>query len=211
MISTTLLSRTLRWRCLAPGRRSPWCTGSSSGWRTAPCTSTSPPAGRSKCTRPRPHRSRARPRPARAHAPAAHLHHGRPDRPAAADPALHPGGVHAPALVQAPPRAAEERQHRGHARDPLHPVRAAGPAGARQLPGPRLPQHGSVIGMPIRETPILDDYDYDGDEDDARPGDPEARAGGLPQRGGRLQPAHARRGQPGPGRRAPGLQPEQEG
>ncbi|XP_035246311.1 astrotactin-2 isoform X1 [Anguilla anguilla] len=53
-----------------------------------------------------------------------------------------------------------------------------GPQARDSFRGPRLPQHGSVIGMPIRETPILDDYDYDGDEDDERPGDPEARAGG---------------------------------
>ena len=40
-----------------------------------------------------------------------------------------------------------------------------GPQGRDSFRGSRqLHQHGSVIGMPIRETPILDDYDCDEDE-----------------------------------------------
>ncbi|KAJ8408724.1 hypothetical protein AAFF_G00253590 [Aldrovandia affinis] len=43
-----------------------------------------------------------------------------------------------------------------------------GPQGRDTFRGPsRLQQHGSVIGLPIRETPILDDYDCN--EDDDRP------------------------------------------
>ncbi|XP_061119743.1 astrotactin-2 isoform X3 [Conger conger] len=44
-----------------------------------------------------------------------------------------------------------------------------GPQARDSFRGPRLPQHGSVIGMPIRETPILDDYDCDEDEHPDQP------------------------------------------
>ncbi|XP_036384266.1 astrotactin-2-like isoform X1 [Megalops cyprinoides] len=39
-----------------------------------------------------------------------------------------------------------------------------GPQARDSFRGSRLQQHGSVIGMPIRETPILDDYDCEEDE-----------------------------------------------
>lgn len=39
-----------------------------------------------------------------------------------------------------------------------------GPQGRDSFRGSRQLQHSSVIGMPIRETPILDDYDCDEDD-----------------------------------------------
>ncbi|XP_008577751.1 PREDICTED: astrotactin-2-like, partial [Galeopterus variegatus] len=40
-----------------------------------------------------------------------------------------------------------------------------GPQARESFRASRLQTHNSVIGVPIRETPILDDYDYEEDED----------------------------------------------
>lgn len=40
-----------------------------------------------------------------------------------------------------------------------------GPQARESFRASRLQAHNSVIGVPIRETPILDDYDYEDDED----------------------------------------------
>lgn len=40
-----------------------------------------------------------------------------------------------------------------------------GPQARESFRSSRLQAHNSVIGVPIRETPILDDYDYEEDED----------------------------------------------
>lgn len=48
---------------------------------------------------------------------------------------LHPRPVYAPPVVQAPPYPTEERQHRGHPWDPLHPLCSTWTPGQRQLPG----------------------------------------------------------------------------
>lgn len=44
-----------------------------------------------------------------------------------------------------------------------------GPQGRESFRNSRLQAHNSVIGMPIRETPILDDYDYEEEENPLRP------------------------------------------
>ncbi|XP_063001040.1 astrotactin-2 [Elgaria multicarinata webbii] len=44
-----------------------------------------------------------------------------------------------------------------------------GPQGRDSFRNSRLQAHTSVIGMPIRETPILDDYDYEEEENPLRP------------------------------------------
>ncbi|XP_042335216.1 astrotactin-2 isoform X2 [Sceloporus undulatus] len=44
-----------------------------------------------------------------------------------------------------------------------------GSQGRESFRSSRLQAHTSVIGMPIRETPILDDYDYEEDENPLRP------------------------------------------
>ncbi|XP_020930145.1 astrotactin-2 isoform X1 [Sus scrofa] len=43
-----------------------------------------------------------------------------------------------------------------------------GPQARESFRSSRLQAHNSVIGVPIRETPILDDYDYEEDEDPPR-------------------------------------------
>ncbi|KAF7241067.1 Astrotactin-2, partial [Varanus komodoensis] len=44
-----------------------------------------------------------------------------------------------------------------------------GSQGRESFRNARLQAHASVIGMPIRETPILDDYDYEEEENPLRP------------------------------------------
>lgn len=43
-----------------------------------------------------------------------------------------------------------------------------GPQARESFRSSRLQAHNSVIGVPIRETPILDDYDYEEEEDPPR-------------------------------------------
>lgn len=43
-----------------------------------------------------------------------------------------------------------------------------GPQARESFRASRLQAHNSVIGVPIRETPILDDYDYEEEEDPPR-------------------------------------------
>lgn len=60
-------------------------------------------------------------------------------------------------------------QHGSHPRDPLHPVRAAGlrrPGKASAPPGCRRITPSSAC--PFAETPILDDYDYEEEDDGPR-------------------------------------------
>uniref|UniRef100_A0A8C7FBV1 Astrotactin 2 n=1 Tax=Oncorhynchus kisutch TaxID=8019 RepID=A0A8C7FBV1_ONCKI len=51
-----------------------------------------------------------------------------------------------------------------------------GPQGRDSFRGSRQLQHSSVIGMPIRETPILDDYDCDEDDQMARKNERESQS-----------------------------------
>ncbi|XP_075761965.1 astrotactin-2 isoform X2 [Pelodiscus sinensis] len=50
-----------------------------------------------------------------------------------------------------------------------------GPQARESFRNSRLQAHSSVIGMPIRETPILDDYDYEDEDEVPQQAEPSAR------------------------------------
>uniref|UniRef100_A0AAY4ASV8 Astrotactin 2 n=1 Tax=Denticeps clupeoides TaxID=299321 RepID=A0AAY4ASV8_9TELE len=71
-----------------------------------------------------------------------------------------------------------------------------GPQGRDSFRGSRqIHQHGSVIGMPIRETPILDDYDCEEDEQTGQPAHNQLH--------GHLSDCTAEEGYGGPGTHTP--------